>query len=157
MHPFAATPLILRAKRVKDFARLLVFTLILFGGLPAAAAEQSEAAHKAQEAAAKAAGFIALSESDMTWEQAKAFCSQAGGKLPLIGGSNSLPNIPKGTPIEGFGAVGGPWPASLPSDGYWTGTEPAAYPGYSWYVIDFGGSVDVFRHQGFTSRVVCVP
>ena len=78
--------------------------------------------------------------------------------MPLIGGSNSLRDVPKGTPIEGFDTVGSPWPAGLPSDVYWTGTGTAGYPGDSWGVVGYGGYVGVGSyHQGAAGRVVCVP
>jgi hypothetical protein len=78
-------------------------------------------------------GFIAVSEFEMTWSQAKAWCQQRGGRLPLIGGSGSLSwdslgwddDSRQGTPIDGFGTVGDPWPTGLPSVNYWTGTETA--------------------------------
>ena len=151
MHTFAFTP----------FIRLLVFTVICALGLPGIASTRSEAAeatHKEKGAQLNSAGIIALSASTMTWAEAKAFCQRKGGRLPLIGSSNSLSDAPKGTPIDGFGAAGAPWPAGLPSDGYWTGTEFSGSPGVSWSVGSSGGRVSVCgNHQGGTDRVVCVP
>jgi hypothetical protein len=120
------------------------------------------------EAAAKAAGFIALSESTMTWADAKAYCRQQGGKLPLIGGSTSLYSTPEeGTPIDGFGAMGGPWQCDLPADNwYWTGTEVNDLPGYSWIAGGGFGKVSVLGRatlgnrgglQSISNRAACVP
>ena len=75
-------------------------------------------------------GFIALSESKMNWADAKAFCEQQGGRLPLIDGNESLGEIPSGTTVDGFGIVVGAanstrWHTALPNgfrDSYWTGT-----------------------------------
>ena len=109
-------------------------------------------------------GFIAISESEMTWDQAKAWCQQRGGRLPLIGGSSSLATVPSGTPIDGFGSRGAPWPSGLPSDRYWTGTAGSDGSGEAWRAVDYGGNggnggkVYVFNDdQSGTCRVVCVP
>jgi len=113
----------------------------------------------AQPVTESAAEFIALSDTEMTWGQAKAFCQQQGGRLPLIGDSNSLHDVFKGTPIDGFGAVGAPWPAGLlPAGLYWTGTV-TLNPEASWVVNgDYGDvGVNLSLHQGSTGRVVCVP
>jgi len=115
------------------------------------------------EEAAKSLGFIALSEIPMNWENAKTFCKEKGGRLPLIGGSDSLAANDarkEGIPIDGFGTVGARWPASLPNAVYWTGTEfsigPA--PGHSWRVNNRSGNVRVaYGPQSLTVRVVCVP
>jgi hypothetical protein len=102
-------------------------------------------------------GFIALAESPMSWADAKAYCQQQGGRLPLIGGSNSLRDVPRDPSTDGFGHVGGPGSSGLPSGRYWTGTEVAGTPGYSWIVVDDGGLVLSHRRQSSQGRVVCVP
>jgi hypothetical protein len=128
----------------------LVFPLIFALGLPTAvfAAENLPP------------GFIALSESKMNLADAKAFCQQKGGRLPLIDGStSSLRPIPQGTVIDGFGAVGDPWPSGLPGGWYGTGTEIIGEPGIIWVVhVGVGGKVVArnFRQDDAT-RVVCVP
>ena len=74
------------------------------------------------------AGFIAVSDSDMTFTEAVAFCKEKGGKLPRINNSNSWDgkNPPeKGVPVEGFGKGYGPWPKDLRRDYYWTGQTAA--------------------------------
>ena len=107
-------------------------------------------------------GFIALSESEMNWADAKAWCEEKGGRLPLVGGSESLGKADKGTPIDGFGAVDGPWPKGLPSRGgvrYWAGTANADIPGLSFIINDLAGIVralSVGKHDELR-RVVCVP
>jgi len=110
------------------------------------------------------AGFIALSEDRMNWADAKAWCEQQGGRLPLIGGSESLGRDDagrQGTPIDGFGAVRDPWPG-LPDGTYWTGTENPRHSvrgrPESWNVSPARGGVFVMGSQQITpSGVVCVP
>ena len=108
-------------------------------------------------------GFIAISEFHMTWADAKAFCQQRGGRLPLIGGSASLASEPwpgQDTPIDGFGVSGAPWPG-LPSGSYWTSTVIADRQGASWRVddgcVDGGVGVVTGGLQSSLNRVVCVP
>jgi hypothetical protein len=112
-------------------------------------------------------GFIAVvADSRMTWDDAKAFCQERGGKLPLIDGSESLTrndaNKP-GTPVDGFGAFRAPWPAGLPRGFYWTGTvfvdSPFADKHTSmWTVMESNGEVAFTgRNQADTRNVVCVP
>jgi len=105
--------------------------------------------------------FFALdSEIRRNWADAKKWCERQGGRLPRINNSNSITgDIPSGTPIDGFGSVGAPWPSGLPGGGYWTGTESAGEPGFSWFVFDnSGGKVDGFSlRQRNDGRVACVP
>jgi len=110
-------------------------------------------------------GFIAVSDKEMNWSDAKAFCEQQGGRLPLIGGSESLqiPDVKEGAPIDGFGAFRGPWPVGLPTatmgNAYWAGTENAGNPGLSWFVYAMSGNIralGIGRHDELR-RVVCVP
>ena len=92
----------------------LVFTLCLF--LPAMATAADELPD----------GFIALSETGMAWVDAKAWCQQQGGKLPLVNGKTRIPashGIPSGIPVDGFGFEGAEWPSGLPFGRYWLGTE----------------------------------
>ena len=141
---------------MRTFIRLFVFTLIFAVGLPAAALVAAE--EKLPD------GFIALSDTKMAWDEAKAWCEQRGGRLPLIGGSESLggrapiiETVPTGTPIDGFGARSDPWPPGLPIDYYWTGTADSDYPSYSW-IITRDDFVRVNNSpQSDTLRVVCVP
>jgi len=102
-------------------------------------------------------GFIALSESPMTWANAKNFCEQKGGRLPLVGGSGDN-SRKKGTPIDGFGAVGATWPGDLPKGNYWTGTVSTSGARFSWVVNNSCNGVEILSsNQGGTSRVICVP
>jgi len=155
MYSSASTPLCIHGKRFKGIARLLVFTFIFSLSLPAVA-----------DAATKGAGFIALSEDRMSWPDAKAWCEQQGGKLPLINGATSLTRrqiADSGTVlIDGFGQINTrgwntPWPSSLSSGFYWTGTEDTDSPGLSWFVggvvrVNLGGT-----YQNNDRRVACVP
>jgi len=107
-------------------------------------------------------GFIAMSESFMNWTDAVAWCEQQGGRLPRVNGSErfSSLSVPRGTLIDGFGAVGAPWPTGLPNFYYWTGTVHADRPNLSWYVCNFAanGKADTFPDcQSTRNWVVCVP
>jgi hypothetical protein len=148
--------------------------VIALGGTPAARkAEEAFKARKAEEEARKAeekrkeqeafraAGFIALSESQMNWDDAQAYCQQQGGRLPLIGGGK---NVSEGTPIEGFGSIGAVWPSVLSGEGeFWTGTSAGGPGRYGWTVHQnmIGGKRIVRAsgngHKGNRKRVVCVP
>jgi len=118
------------------------------------------------------AEFIAVSDSHMNWNEAKAWCKRQGGRLPVINGaaSQSWGQIakPKTAIIDGFGQIATglngpdwttPWPSGLPSDYYWTGTRHTDRPGHSWLVSDVGGSVNVggTRQDDPSRRVICVP
>ena len=109
-------------------------------------------------------GSIAISESEMTLADAKAFCQQQGGRLPRINGSDSWRMERRawdaGVAIDGFGVGGSPWPSGLQSDWYWTGTKCAVNPSTSWNVHDDDdGGIHVSNHhpQRDVYRVVCVP
>jgi formylglycine-generating enzyme required for sulfatase activity len=143
-------------------------------------AKAEEAAHKvkAEEAARKAkevapVGFIALSEAEMNWADAVAWCKQMGGRLPRYGNRDSFSSDELAdmfaeaislsfSYIDGFGLPGKPWPAGLPCGSYWTGTECSDYPDYSWFVYsgDSGDCGDITitgTYQSADFRVVCVP
>jgi len=63
---------------------ILVFVLFAFGD-----AYPSSASAPASAQTSDVAEFIAVSESNMTWADAKAWCEQQGGRLPLINGAVS--------------------------------------------------------------------
>jgi len=126
---------------------LLVLTFALCLSLPAVT----------EAASSLPAGFIALAPGKMNLKNAKAYCASKGGRLPFIGGKNSCSSVPKGTPIDGLGAMGAKWPSGLPRDYYWTGTADSTYP---WIVYADEGSVGASVPDGvenLTYRVVCVP
>jgi hypothetical protein len=106
-------------------------------------------------------GCIALSESKMTWAEAKAFCQQQGGKLPRINNLEAWDgsNPPRDTIlIDGFGAYGAPWPSGLLHYAcFLTETAHPAIPGYSWLICNNFGNVGVLAYQRRTYRIVCVP
>ena len=131
-------------------ALLLVPALIFSLGFPAAvfAAEKLPA------------GFIALAEDRMKWDDAKAFCEQKGGRLPRIDNKDSraLINRSHVKHVEGFGAPGGKMPAGLRADYYWGGTENPDRSDQAWHIDGRGGEFDVnASHKTNTRRVVCVP
>ena len=114
----SASP-ICRKNRLIGFAAFLVMVFIFSLDYPAAAFAAEE----------PPSGFVAVSDAKMTWAEAKTFCEQKGGKLPLIGGSEGFGKEAgydvrpgKDTPVDGFGAIGGSWPAGISKGGYWTGT-----------------------------------
>ncbi|MDR2861657.1 MAG: hypothetical protein LBV07_03810 [Syntrophobacterales bacterium] len=91
--------------------------------------------------------LIAVSDRWMNWSDAKAWCQQQGGRLPLIDGKDGIDGGQlgyftvrgNGLPVEGFGNIGGPWPSQLPcqfGEFYWTGTENtwANSPYYAFYL-----------------------
>jgi len=130
-----------------SISTVCILTIIFCLGLPVMA----EAASKLP------AGFIAISESNMTWADAKNYCEQQGGKLPSINGldpwnaggplrSRNNDTTQEAIPIDGFGANGAPWTGGLPArlQGatnlvyYWTGTthhEGAANRSNAWAVV----------------------
>ena len=122
----------------------------------------AEARHAKELRKAKEAGFIALSESEMIYADAAAYCKQQGGKLPQINNSaawdGKKPPV-RGVRIDGFGYGYRPWKeVGLPSDFYWTGSEISRFPGNLWLVNDVGGYVVVLDEgQSDVYRVVCVP
>ena len=144
MHSIPTTPC---KKHIKSLANLAIAAFIVSLSL-AATANPLDKARKAAEAlksvgvggspagtTALPAGFIAVSSSGMNWDSAQAFCKQQGGRLPLIAGRDRLSNDPpppNGTPVDGFGSIGGRWPAGLPIGRYWTGVVSASSSNSSW-------------------------
>jgi hypothetical protein len=111
------------------------------------------------------AGFIAVSTTRMRWDEAKAWCEQRGGRLPLVGGKTNLTpaeNRTSGHLIEGFGRDGPPGgdrcPAGLPGGHYWTGTsfqDPRPNWSIEWYFVICSGTVKL--DKGRTARwAACV-
>ena len=104
--------------------------------------------------------FIALAPGIMTWEDARAYCARLGGRLPLINGSETWTWDAGGASvsIDGFGADGGLWPAGVPADIYWTGTEVRGRPDAAWFVSYSNDRVYIFRaRRTYSFRVLCVP
>lgn|GEM_PF-2354065 len=125
MH-FLSALFILREKHFKGLARLFAFILIFSLNLPAVAEEASEA-----EESTVPYGFIAVSQSAMTWDEAKNFCQQQGGRLPLVNDRTNLTSrdIATRMRIDGFGPTGSRWPTGLPGyRSYWTGTSGSFSP-----------------------------
>jgi hypothetical protein len=123
-----------------------------------------------QARAASAAGFIAVSQNSMTWTQAKAYCRKQGGKLPRILGRDAWAGDHReAANIEVFGANSAPWPAGLPREYYWTGTERSGDRGFmgtvssdglSWCIYNDKGKVVAtydYQHEGEAARAACVP
>ena len=136
----------------------IVFSLLcialLFIGMPGASLGAAGSAPK---------GFLTgPSESEMNLAVAKDYCASRGGRLPRINNSASLTikQATKGKPVDAFGTLGGKWPSGLPDDLYWTDTEAADSPGYSWSVgvsesgrkVSWGAT-----EHSLNNRVVCVP
>ena len=131
---------------MKIFARLFALTIVFSLGLPAVVGAAS----------GLPAGFIALSKSEMNWNDAKTFCQQQGGRLPRI----SWDNKDKLT-IDGFGTPGSPsWPSGLPDEGYWSGTEDTDAPGHSLLIAKRGSDyVEIVYNfsQRYDAYAICVP
>jgi hypothetical protein len=115
--------------------------------------------------------FIAVHDTPVTYEQAKAWCKERGGRLPRINDAASLTLVqitaPRTAHIDGFGQIktgdrpvywSTPWETRLPRYTYWTGTEDSARPGTSWIVGNGNGNVFIGsdRHS-YQNRVACVP
>lgn len=129
---------------MKVFARTLMIAFILLL-TPACDPHQSRLVFAPQKQKVPA-GFIAVAPVPMNWDDAKAFCQQQGGRLPLLGGMtkwNGQDPPVENLPIDGFGILFSPWPSGLPEGDYWTGTAfegtvftapPASLdrPGDSW-------------------------
>jgi formylglycine-generating enzyme required for sulfatase activity len=132
-------------------------------GAAAAAKAKAEAATAKAKADAKIdgppapAGFVALAQNDMSWEDAQAYCTSKGGRLPLINGSASWDG--KGAAsADGFGVSGSPWPAGLPTElpnCYWTGTNDAGSQRMRFVFGD--DKVGFGAGRGMNCRVACVP
>jgi len=116
-------------------------------------------------------GFIALAPKAMTWGDAKAYCEHQGGRLPLINGSTSWGSCVSllsfrsssgfysSGSVDGFGAIGRPWPSGLPSDTYWSGTVCPDIRGNSWVIDVNNNNVNVIIDAPYYEehRVICVP
>jgi hypothetical protein len=110
---------------------------------------------------AKDAGFIVMAPTALNWADAKAFCQQQGGRLPLVNDSDSwaLRARDQVTHIDGFGKLGRPWnEVGMDSVNYWTGTVQSEGQDRSWIVhVNVGRVSATSRRQDDTIRVVCVP
>ena len=101
-------------------------------------------------------GFIAVADRPLDWANANAFCEQQGGKLPLINGSARVASGPGDRTVDGFGAVGAPWPADLHPRNYWTGTTQDSK--FSWIARQREDKVFVSgASQTAPAHVICVP
>ena len=136
----------------------LVLSLCLLLSLSATTSAYSSA-HDTQFGEALPAGFIALSESEMTWADAVAYCRQQGGRLPRVNNNDSWAwTDAADIHIDGFGVPGASWPSGLPFGSYWTGTVDAGGSDHSWVVADYGGYITLPRSiQSLTLRVICLP
>jgi len=122
---------------------------------------------------ANAAGkLVELAENRMSLADAKAYCESKGAKLPRVmaldvwNPEEAKFNVltqkgPEGlkVTIDGFGALGAPWPADLPKAVFWTSTTHGALPAEA-FVLDGRGGVVFLTHNmmGTTQeRVICVP
>jgi hypothetical protein len=153
----------------------LALSLCLLLSLPAVA----DAFFTKKDKAADKQGFIAVSESPLRWADAKAWCEQQDGRLPLLNGAASLTRNqirdPKTVRIDGIGQINTgpgdgynfadfttPWPSDiLPGPNlrlYWTGTEDSENSGVFWH---FGQQKDLVlvnrQSQSDNARAACVP
>jgi len=143
------------------------------------AQKAKDARYAEQERKAKKAGFIALSKSQLKYDDAVAFCRSHGGRLPRINDSNAwgvyvewnkihlrgerkMQDDPlRGVPIDGFGYGHRPW-VEIGLDywsWYWTDTRVESTGStLNYFVANVEGVVNVGR-VGRKSEVgtVCVP
>ena len=157
---------------MKKFISLFLSTL-LTGVIVCSSDSNADTQAQAQAKADPSPRYIAVSDAEMTWHQARDWCAARGGRLPLINNAESLGRDvvfgTKGTvTIDGVGRVNvGPireefttsWDdTGLPGSYYWTGTVNADSPGLSWHFINDDIYVYVYYYgQGDVLRVVCVP
>ena len=134
---------------MRNFARLLVIALIL--SCPAAVIAKE----------ALPSGFVAVSETKMNLTAAQKFCAEKGGRLPYVGGgADALSETPPGTPVEGFGVVGDPWPDSLPKVYYWTGTGSTLGKKFAYVITSSRNKVDAISSGADPDdkeNVLCLP
>jgi len=134
------------------FPLVFLAAMLVVFGLPAAALSAEPGLP---------AGFIAMSDSEMTWADAKAWCQQQGGKLPRFDNRDSLKLGEKVNQIDGFGASSSSWPQAFPGDTYyWTGTILPGNQEIAWVVLGKDGKVVGYLHPRnniASARVVCVP
>ena len=109
-------------------------------------------------------GFVAMSDKEMTYAKAEAFCKQKKGKLPRINNSDlwDLKGA-SGVPIDGFGAGYGPWPDGVPSKygldlyTFWTGTRVENDPKRVWTLRFRDGDVGISDWiETGVQHVICV-
>ena len=100
---------------------------------------------------------------NLNWNNAKDWCQKKGGRLARLRGSDAISvhirHLPDGTPIEGVGTAGGPWPSNLPSDHYWTGTADLFYKNETnaWKFFNRNGIIAVTNSgQHSRYRQACV-
>jgi len=142
--------MIMTKQRIRTLACLAFLAFAFSVGLPAVA----DAAEKVP------AGFVALAENAMPWDEAQAWCKQQGGKLPLLNNAAAVPDH-SGVVLhaDGFGKNDDPWPAELPGKvEFWTGTAHAEKSNQVWYAVGYNGKVTLAYHiaPGRSGRVICV-
>jgi len=120
---------------------------------------------------ANAGKLVELAEERMSLVDAIAYCESKGAKIPRVLGldvwnpveakfnvlTQKGPEDLKVT-IDGFGALGGKWPADLPAAVFWTSTTHGELPAEA-FVLDGRGGVVFLTHNmmGTTrERVICV-
>jgi putative hemolysin len=145
----ASTRFIRHVKCLNTITCLLAFIFSM--GLPAVASSAGKTALPA--------GFIALSETQMSWADAKAWCQQQGGRLPLVNNGATYDGRSTVSSIDGFGSVVSPWPQGLPggrADGYWTGTAHERRDGELWFVVNDSGKAILISDEVPALRTLCV-
>ena len=105
--------------------------------------------------AAKTAGFIALSETKMSWFEAENFCTQQGGRVPRI--KDTLYASPyHDFVIEGFGKAGRSWvEVGVPEGEYWT-SNLGDYRNTAWVVSGRTRVTFIEYNHLYPVRVACV-
>jgi hypothetical protein len=96
-----------------------------------------------------------VASSMLSWADAEGFCTDQGGRLPLINGQTSSGPVSAGTSIEGFGTVNGPWPDPLPYFEYWSGTL-SSFSGWSFISYSSYYNYIVLGDGSYQQQVACV-
>ena len=112
-------------------------------------------------------GVIALSDDKVTFSEAKKFCRQQKGRLPLVNNTDFLEGYSdenkEQVTIGGFSNIGAPWPAGLPDEFFWTGTQGAKDNPNLVYLVSSGDGLvraDIFydiNYLELTAFAACVP
>ena len=160
MQGSASTPLFCPKKHFLGKLGLLAFSIVCFLCLTPSTAITAERQ-------ALPPGFIAVSEAEMTWAEAKAFCQKQGGRLPRINKKyfwdGEYPP-PASISIEGFGTPRTFVPSGLPRGIYWLETTrpdspvlPSWMKDIAWLVVTEGAFIDLFYiEKRANSKAVCI-
>jgi hypothetical protein len=112
-------------------------------------------------------GIIALSDKKLTLLEAKKFCRQKEGRLPLVNGADFLEGYDdenkERVTIDGFSNIGAAWPDGLPDEFFWSGTKAEKDNPNRVYLISSGDGhvrAEIFydiNYAELTAFAACAP